>query len=99
MNSQVLHLQNCHCKVLFAVFGLLVMNAQLSHVPVISCKCLREVRMHVASSPAWPDPVPFTLSGEKLMESTPEESTCCVCGTFVVIYSCFIIKKCDRSKF
>lgn len=97
--SSVLHLQNCRCKVLFAVFRLLVMNSQLNHVPVVSWKCLRVIRMHMASSPAQPDPAPFILSREKLLESTPEESTCCVLGTFIVIYNCFIIKKCNRRKF
>lgn len=94
--SLVPHLQNCHCKVLFAVFRLLVMNSQLNHVPVILCKCLRVIRMHMANSPAWPDPAPFILNREKLLESTPEESTWCLFGTFMVIYNCFIIKKCNR---
>lgn len=96
--SLLLHLQNCHCKVLFAVFRLLVMNSQLNHVPVTSCKCLRVIRMHMASSPAWPEPLPFVLSREKLLESMPEESMCYVLGTLMVIYNCFIIQKCGGRK-
>lgn len=79
------HLQSCHCKVLFAVFRLLVMNSQFNHVPVTLCKCLRVIRMPMANSPAWPDPTPFILNREKLLESTPEESTWCLLGTFMVI--------------
>lgn len=75
------------------------MNSQLSHVPVTSSKCLGVIRMHMASSPAWPDPAPFIFIREKLLESMPEESMCCVLGTFMVVYNCFIIKKSGRRRF
>lgn len=68
----------------------------LSHVPVTSSKM---IRMHMASSPAWPDPPPFIFIGEKLLETMPEESVCCLLGTCIEIYNCFIIKKSDRRKF
>lgn len=90
-------MENCCCKVLFA--GLLEMNSQLSHVPVTSSKCLGVIKMHVASPPAWSDPALFIFIREKLLESMPEESMCCVLGTFMVICNCFTIKKSDRRSF
>ncbi|KAK2525140.1 hypothetical protein Q9966_011445 [Columba livia] len=61
------------------------MNSQFNHVPVTLCKCLRVIRMPMANSPAWPDPTPFILNREKLLESTPEESTWCLLGTFMLV--------------